>query len=474
LEQPLPKNFSCNLGSLNLNEFILNPFTENAEFNYDDFKKSIYIAVEALDYIIDENADNHPLEVQKINSLNYRNIGLGIMGFANCLMKLGIRYGSQESKDFTNKLFAELFKTAMLASNKLAKEKGAFPKYKDIIFESTIIKKHFSVKEIEELKIYGLRNCSLISIAPTGSIATMFNISGGCEPEFAIKYTRRTENLNDGKDKYYDVYCRTLKEYQNYTKQNNIPDFFVSSSDINWKDRIDIQGIMQEHVDTAISSTVNLPKNITINDVEQLYLHAWKQGLKGVTIYRSGCNREGILNTDSQPKETEFRFDYIEPISKDELGETLGTNKKEKVACGSLFVSINREPLTGNICETYVNTSKSGVCPANIAAVSRLTSLCLRSGVKVQAICDELIGIKCGACSILKSQGKDINISCPDAIGKYLKEKYQQGTTIITEKIQKKKKQITKEDNMKCPNCGEQMRMEGGCTICQCGFSKCG
>lgn len=167
-EQPLAKDFCCNLGSVNLSEFILNEYGLLASVDYQSLGEAIDVAINALDVLVDENADNHPLKQQRENSLNYRNIGLGLMGVGTALFKLGVKYGSEESKQIIDDVFSFVFKRAVSASNRLAKEKGSFPKYKECVFESNIIKKHFSPSEIKRLKEDGLRNCSLISIAPTG------------------------------------------------------------------------------------------------------------------------------------------------------------------------------------------------------------------------------------------------------------------------------------------------------------------
>ena len=178
-EQPLPKNFSCNLGSLNLSEFVDNPYTKDAHFNFVKFAKAIEIAVEALDDIIDENLERHALKEQAENSKNYRNIGLGIMGYSNALFKLGLTYGSDKAIEFTKEIFSDLLLVALEKSHELAKEKGMFPKCKpEEIVKSKIIQNlckegvldHY---DLEEFKKYGFRNCSLISIAPTGSIGSV-------------------------------------------------------------------------------------------------------------------------------------------------------------------------------------------------------------------------------------------------------------------------------------------------------------
>ena len=230
---------------------------------------------------------------------------------------------------------------------------------------------------------------------------------------------------------------------------------------------------VSKHVDLSVSKPVNLPSTATKEDVANIYIEAWKTGnIKGTTVYRDNSRENQTLSvSQKEEKHTEITFNSIEPIEKEEIGETYGTNVKEKVACGNLYLSLFRDN-KGNISEIFINTSKGGICQSNTNAISRLISLALRSGIKVEAICDQLTGIKCPACSILRSQGKNVNMSCPDTIGQYILEKYNQGSTIITEKVQRKKKQ-TKSEKMKCPNCGERMRLESGCVICNCGYSLC-
>ena len=164
----MPKHGACCLSSLNLSEFVINPYTEDAYLDEEEFKKAVRIGVKTLDKLIDENYYRHPLKEQQEMSFNYRNIGLGIFGYATALMKLGLKYGSEEAQKFNNDIFSTMFRTAVLASNELAKEFGPFPKYKECVLDSDIIKKHFFSEEIAELKEHGLRNCSLLSIAPTG------------------------------------------------------------------------------------------------------------------------------------------------------------------------------------------------------------------------------------------------------------------------------------------------------------------
>ena len=239
-------------------------------------------------------------------SYNYRNIGLGVMGFADMFIKLGIIYGSEESLKLTDKIMKLMLKSAVEASVELAVEKGSFPKYRKELFDSTILKNIFTESELEEFKILGIRNCSLLSIAPTGSLGTMFNISTGIEPNFALEYIRKTESLEGNKESYHKVFAGIAEEYTTLYNTDKLPECFVTSHDINWRDRIKIQAVAQNYIDTAISATINLPEDITVEEVENLYLEAWKQGLKGVTIYRNNC-RKGILSlTEEINKQDNF------------------------------------------------------------------------------------------------------------------------------------------------------------------------
>ena len=476
MEQPLKKHGSCTLGSLDLSMFVKNEYQDGAHFNYGDFKTAIRHSIRGLDNVLDENLPNHPLKKQRKSAKNFRNIGLGVFGLATMFFKMKITYGSKESLELADSIFNFMFRVAVFESNDLAQKKGSFPKYNDSVFESRIIKRHFSEEEIEQLKEYGLRNCSLLSIAPAGSIGTMMNSSTSAEPEFAIKYNRKTHNLDDS----YDIYCDEAQYYLDLTGESKLPDYFVCSKDIHWKDRVDVQAVIQRHIDTGISSTVNLPNDTSIEEVEQLYLYAWKQKIKGITIFRDGCKREGILTTgDSTQIISQNQFDYIIPPTKEDIGETIGFNDKKKVACGSLYLTVCKDPESQDIVEMYIDKSKSGVCAAMSQGMSRLVSTCLRSGVSVEYLCDQLIGIKCPACTSARKDGRKVGKSCPDSIGQYILEKYKQGVKVVDFKTKQEPIALINaipqtESGINCPECGEKLAFVGGCQTCVCGYSKCG
>lgn len=494
-EQPLPKNFACNLGSLNLSEFVGNPYTENAYFDVDAFKGAIYAAVEYLDNIVDLNADRHPLEEQRINSLNYRNIGLGVFGYATALMKLGLRYGSGDAISWTDSLFEGMFKTAVRASNALARIKGKFPKYDDRIWDSEIINEHFDADEINELKRYGLRNCSLLSVAPTGSLATMLGESGGCEPEFAMKYTRRTVGLTDNQDHYYTVYCKPAREYMETHGTTILPDYFVAATDIDPYDRIQTQSVMQDHIDTAISSTINLPESCTEEEMAQYYLAAWMSGLKGLTIFRANCKKLAILTAGNEPQGAEGKSEPVESVTSSqslkrgdivECSEGLtGLKRKLTTGCGSLHVLAYFEPVSGELQEVYLAKGSTGGCANFMTGLSRMISLLCRAGVSVYDIKDQLDST--GACPSYASRSATKHDTskgscCPMAIGNALIEMYEELQEELDDTweatVQQAERKPT-EDIPKtgaiCPECGSEVRFEGGCNLCSnCGWSRCG
>ena len=488
-EQPLPKHGACCLGSINLSEFIKKPYTEQAFFDSEGFVIAVREGIRALDSMIDENYMRHPLPEQQRMSHDYRNIGLGIFGYATAMMKMGLRYGSPEAIEFTDSVFSLMFRAAIIMSNSLAKMYGPFPNYKDCVFDSEIMKRHFSAHEIEDMRQYGLRNCSLLSVAPTGSIATFLGESGGCEPEFAIKYTRRTVGMSDGEDEYYEIYCKAAKEYMRVHPGKELPSYFISSHEIPYLERIATQAVMQYHVDTAISSTVNLPHDATREDVAKLYLEAWRAGLKGITIFRDNCKKVGILTTDSAPS-TKDQDSHEEPVCIQrgiimDVPDDLTYRKyKLSTGCGKLYLFVGIDDTTGTIYDFFTNTDGVGGCTVNTQAVSRLLSACVRGGVPIEYAIEQLQ--KAGTCpsfQYAKGKGKKLSPgkSCASAIANVLagilKElDTEDGTSQpeIPRDAEVRTNSALHASGMKCPECGAELIAEGACNICKaCGHSSC-
>ena len=481
-EQPLPKHGACCLASINLSKFVTNPYTSDAWLDTSALVEAIAVGIKTLDKLIDENAANHPLSEQRQMSIDWRNVGLGCCGYATMLMKLGYRYGSDEAIAFTDSLFGFIFRAAVIASNELAKELGPFPKYKDCLWDSEIIRNHFSAEDIERMKPYGLRNCSLLSVAPTGSIATMVKESGGCEPEFALSYTRKTESLDGGDDGYYKVYCRAAEEYQNLYNTTNFPDCFVTSEDIPWLARVKTQAAMQKHVDTAISSTINLPVSATKEDIAGIYLESWKHGIKGITIFRSGCKRAPILSsgTSASLKDNENALPRgrVVPVSE----KVIGKYRKLVTGCGTLHAHIDFDPETGNLMGTFLDKGSTGGCNNFMIGLSRMISLTARAGVSVPDIVDQLnsTGV-CSSYAVRRATKRDTSkgACCPMAVGNALMDAWKEMQSEIadrnaTPKTDDKKTVVPEIRHDVCPECSEPLIHEGGCDICKnCGWSKC-
>ena len=491
-EQPLPRHGACCLSSINLSEFVVNSYTSNAYMDTEGLVHAVKVGIRTLDKLIDENYYKHPLKEQQEMSFNYRNIGLGCFGYATALMKLGLKYGDEPALELTDSIFGLMFRAAVIESNNLSKELGPFPKYKDCVWDSDIMKRHFLQEEIDQMREYGLRNCSLISIAPTGTIATCLGESGGCEPEFALSFTRRTIGMTDGQDTYYKVFCKAAREYMsiNNCTEEELPDYFIASADIPWENRVKAQAVMQKHVDTAISSTVNLPNETTQEDIAKLYLLAWKSGLKGITIFRSGCKRMPILSSNgtedaNENTQADLPRGFIRPASDD----CIGKKRKLQTGCGSLHCAAFFDPVTGDLMETYLSKGSTGGCANFMVGLSRMISLAARSGCSIHDIIDQLDS--CGACpsyAVRRATKHDTSKGscCPMAVGNALIDMWnemkdeikdtvsnreeKQAHTFETDKVSKN----SQLDSELCPECGEPLKHEGGCISCtNCAWSKC-
>lgn len=316
-EEPLPAGGSCLLGSINLSEFVVNPFTTNAYFDMDSFKDTIRDSVVALNEVLDEGLELHPLPEQRQSVRELRQIGLGVMGIADMLVMLGITYGSKESLELSEKLGDMLANTAMQESALIASEKGTFGWYDwDYISQSTYFQTIANEKTKALVAQYGLRNSQILCIAPTGSLSSMLGISGGIEPFFSLSYNRTTKSLH-GKDVTYKVEEPIVEKYRQATGNltGELPDYFVTAMTLNWRQRVDMQSVWQKYIDASISSTVNLPNAATLEDTMDLYMYAWEKGLKGATIFRDGCKRAGILTLDTtEEKKEETEEEKIEEV----------------------------------------------------------------------------------------------------------------------------------------------------------------
>lgn len=340
-EETLPAYGSCNLSSINLSEFVRNPFTKNAKFEFEKFKEMVREGVIYLNEVLDENMNLHPLKQQRELSKELRQIGLGIMGVADMFIKMEIKYGDEESLKLIHQIGKVLINEALRQSALLAKEQGPFPRYKaEAVLSSPFLLSNANKDVLKLIEKYGLRNSQLLTIPPTGSISTLIGCSNGLEPIFQVSYTRKSESLHH-EDTYYKVFTPIVKEYmdrKNISREEDLPDFFITTSTLNYKDRINVQAAWQQYIDASISSTVNVPNEFTVEEVENLYIYAWKKGLKGVTIYRDGCARSGILITN-KPKLS--KQEKIAQLQK-EIDELIAEQLKEDPAicpmCGGRLI----------------------------------------------------------------------------------------------------------------------------------------
>lgn len=486
-EEPLPAGGSCNLCAINLAAFV-----KDEKFDFDDFSYVVQEAVKYQNEILTEGLKRHPLKEQQESVANYRQIGIGIMGLADMLIKLGIQYGSEEALELCDKIGTYLNYYGIKASSALGDISG---QYKDFNLTEVTTTEYFK-EQVKSFNKYNLnvfifarlRNSQLFTIAPTGTISTMIGVSGGIEPIFANYYERTTKSLY-GKDVKYKVYTPIVKQYMdehNIKDDNQLPQYFVTSSDIPVYSRINMQAVWQKHIDASISSTVNLPNEATIEDVENLYMYAWKNGLKGITVYRAGCAREGILVATPKKEKTPIveekpilkRGDIIE-CSADLIG------RKDKIisGCGSLHVLAFFNPIDGALMEVYLSKGSTGGCSLFMVGLSRTISLLCRAGVNIFDIVDQLdsTGV-CPSYAVRRATKHDTSPGscCPMAIGKKLLEMYQEVQIELfgeeDKKENKKNKKPVKVIPSKalCPECGEPLIFEGGCNSCKnCGYSKC-
>lgn len=481
-EEPLPAGGSCLLGSINLAEFAC-----DTGFDFESFKHCVKSSVIALNEVLDEGLPLHPLKEQRESVYDWRQIGLGIFGLADLLIKLGIKYGSPEAIDLCDMIGHTMADMAIKTSAVLAKEYGVYPKYKPEAVEQSAFYSKNALGETKELvESFGLRNSQLLTIAPTGSLSTMLGVSGGIEPIFANYYTRKTESLK-GHDEYYKVYTPIVKEYMDkhgLKDDSELPDYFVTAQTLDYKNRIYMQSIWQSHIDASISSTVNVPNDFTVEQVEGLYMTAWEAGLKGVTIFRDGCKRAGILTIKENVEdivEKPHRLERGMIIKADD--NCIGKKRTLRTGCGTLHCEAFFDPDNGQLLETYFSKGSSGGCNNFMIGLSRMISLAARGGIDVYSIVDQLKSSgTCPSYAVRTATKHDTSkgSSCPVAIGNALLEMYEEMMDEVSFSDVEEKElevitpKIVPVSKAKCPQCGGELVFEGGCNTCKnCGWSKC-
>ena len=472
-EQPLPDGGCCNLGALNLERFV----DSNGNFDFDGFKETTAVGARFLDNVIDYNLERHALEEQKQNAMNDRRVGLGILGLGDMLVKMGIKYDSDEALDTINKIMEIHRDTAYETSAELAKEKGQFPNFDWEGYSESLFVQDLPKELQEKIKNHGVRNCTLTTVAPTGSGAIVARVTSGVEPIFATSYQRKVKK-NDSLGKEFDtftVYHPVVKEM--FGTDENLPDYVVTAHNVDPYFRVKMQGEVQKYIDSSISSTVNLAEETTVDTVADIYMTAYKANLKGITVYREG-SREGILITNEKSSENESETVTEEKKSaRMRPTTTAGQTRRMRTGDGTLYITVNEDE--NGLCEVFTTIGKAGgTVAAQTEAISRLISLSLRSGVDPNSIINQLKGIS--GPNPTWEDGQLI-LSTPDAIGRAL-ETFVNGDA--PQKDNKSQFEIAddnpsptkiKADGMYCKECDTHGIVdEGGCLVCKdCGWSKC-
>ncbi|MFW3147333.1 MAG: vitamin B12-dependent ribonucleotide reductase [Thermoplasmatota archaeon] len=481
-EQPLLPFESCNLGSINLSVML----TEKGEIDWKRLRRVVRSSVHFLDNVIDMN--NFPLDEIAENTRANRKIGLGIMGWADLLFRLGIPYDSEKAVELADVMMSFIKTEADKMSRELAEKRGPFPNYERSVF----------ARKGEQ----PLRNATTTTIAPTGTISIIAGTSSGIEPLFALVFKRTVMD----KDRLMEVhsYFKDVAMKQGFYSTelmekisergtirglsmvpNDQQQIFSTAHDVTPEWHIRMQAAFQKNTDNAVSKTVNFPHDATADDVKKVYMMAYELGCKGVTIYRDGSREEQVLSTIKK-KKTGMDTGVIRPRERPKVIQ--GVTGRVDTGCGSLYVTINRDRF--GPFEIFANLGKSGGCAAaQIEALARLASLSMRSGIDPYQVAKQLKGIRCPNPKLGPvGMGEESVLSCPDAMGRAL-EKYLEGKppSISEEETTSPSldfySQETSNDfNVEgegvivgvCPDCGNSLIYQDGCSICHsCYYSKC-
>ncbi len=464
-EQPLLPFESCNLGSINLSNMVADKDGQ-PYIDYDKLSQTVKLSVRFLDDVIEVN--KFPLSEIAEMTKTTRKIGLGVMGFADMLIQLGIPYDSEQGLVVAEEIAHFISEETDKASIELAQERGVFPSF--------------------QKSIYALpdgprfRNASRTTIAPTGSLSIIANCSSGIEPLFALSYVRHIlegeefievnpyfEETAKSGGFYSPDLMKQLAEGKRLKDVKEVPEeikrLFITAHDISPEWHVKMQAAFQKFTDSAVSKTVNFPHDATPEDVAKVYMLAYQEGLKGITIYRDRSRDSQVLTVGEGVKKTEGK---LAPRKRPKV--TRGVTERVNTGCGYIYVTVNFD--SRGISEVFSTLGKAGGCAAaQLEAISRLTSLALRSGIDVDSVVKHLRGIRCP--SIAWEQGHAI-LSCADAIASVL-EKYIGEKPTTNPGAPSQNPEMVKSWAGQCPDCGGPLIYQEGCNIClACGFTKCG
>ncbi len=466
-EQPLLPYEACNLGSINLSKFVIpGNISDNKEeaIDWNNLKEVIHTAVRFLDNVID--ASKFPLEKIAERVHMNRKIGLGVMGFADMLFALELPYNSAEALKLAEKVMEFIQTEGRNASHELAEERGVFPAFAESIYKDG----------------KPLRNATITTIAPTGTLSIIASCSSGVEPIFALAFARHVmdgerlievnpyfENAIKSRDLYTSELMEAVTNVGSIASFDFLPqavrDVFVTAMDISAEAHLRMQAAFQKYTDNAVSKTVNLPNNATVQDIDHIYRLAYTLGCKGVTIYRDGSKSGQVLNIGSKKEDKTQTPQQALSVVRQRPDIVEGFTQKVKTGLGVLYLTVNE--VDGQPFEVFTTIGKSGrSITAKAEAIGRLVSLCFRSGVPVRDVVQQLKGIG-GEHPVFQKKG--ILLSIPDAISWVLENRYLKGEAPVP---------ATKDQDLQnpsCPECGSEMTFQEGCHICQnCGYSRCG
>ena len=472
-EQPLLPYESCNLGSINLSR-MLRQQNGNVGIDYAKLAGTVKLVVKFLDNTIEAN--KFPTaQIEKMTKTT-RKIGLGVMGFADALICLGIPYDSEKALETAENLMSFINKEATAASAELAKERGSFPAFEGSIYDVPGGPK--------------LRNAARTTIAPTGTLSIFAGCSSGIEPLFALSYTRTIlegehllevnpyfEEVARKENFYSEALMKELAQRGSVRGMDKVPQWvqqlFTAAHDITPEWHVRTQAAFQKYTDNAVSKTVNFPHDATREDVARVYRLAYELGCKGITIYRDRSKESQVLSIDHQelaPEKQETKAEPAARAPRKRPRTTSGSTEKVSTGCGNLYVTVNKDE--HGICEVFSTLGKTGGCAtAQLEGISRLISLSLRSGVEPAEIARQLRGIRCP--SIAWQEGHAV-LSCPDAISSVL-EKETGGGQESTEHKPVAESTPIRNIAGQCPDCGNLLVYQEGCFLCRsCGYTKCG
>lgn len=514
-ELPLPDYGSCNLGNINLSAYVREPFDEKAWFDFTALTHDVPIYVKALNDVLIEGKEYHPLREQRDAIRDYRQIGLGVTGLADMLIKLRVMYGSKEACQLVSEIYRVIINQSVIASVDYAVDNDCLS-YKGFNVEDfcncTFAKKVLDKETKDYVKAKGkVYNSQFLTIPPTGSVSIVLgNCSSGVEPNFAWQYNRKIETIYDEPRKVL-VTAGIIKEYVDYLnsrldvdmtvekllKSGELPPYFVTATKgVTYMQRVTMQSACQDYIDGAISGTVNLPNDATVEDIIDLYKEAWLQGLKGITVYRVGSEREGILTEVTPVTLDETKVEPViiprgEKLKTLELqrGEkkaiapdTIYYKEEVKIGCGELNLFIGYSPSEKALQDFWVKRKGNGGCERNIESTVISMSLLQRVGGSFEMLEESFKGI--GSCnSFVHARSKGAKLSkgsnCGQAIFNTLYDFVKrmdknEGRYVLKQNFAEGNPNLPVAFSNPCPSCGKPLHRQGGCYTCdECGYNRC-